>query len=396
MISISTDITWKKGTNSEIKFSDGHITITGESVVVKCRCNGSEFKQFTSSYPAYKDIHAGLLKTIEYSNTRLNNKTVAINFNNAIVTKFMSHWSGNDNTLQWEMSNIEMKYTTETPIDYYIISLPYIYLWLQIHECVSDEDDKFIDLTFGNHSFEVTPATDPNYAILKAKSKHADLNGFLSLLSFYTGSDVAIVANYKVDGNAQIVDCIPQGQPNKEYNNYELGFLNLGRSNTLQGFLAHNSWPELDKKAQVKLSSAIYTYTKSKSLDYCNQFLLEYSILDRFFIEQRKNPYICLKDALDKYNIDIGKIGKTTDTDINRLSLTLERNSKDRKVQNFCDLRDYILHFMYDPKIDDYLSKSDLVSNLRFAVAIIILKELGIHDISFKDDWQHLSIMKKS
>ena len=75
--------------------------------------------------------------------------------------------------------------------------------------------------------------------------------------------------------------------------------------------------------------------------------------------------------------------------------MTLEReNNKDKEVTNFCDLRNYIMHFMSTVEIDDYLDQAELVSNMKFAVVVILLKKLGFSKCEFKKDWKHLSIME--
>lgn len=48
---------------------------------------------------------------------------------------------------------------------------------------------------------------------------------------------------------------------------------------------------------------------------------------------------------------------------------------------------------MSNAKIDEYISRSDLVDKMRFAATIIILKELGFSNVKFITDWNYLSVM---
>jgi hypothetical protein len=51
---------------------------------------------------------------------------------------------------------------------------------------------------------------------------------------------------------------------------------------------------------------------------------------------------------------------------------------------------------MSNAEIDDFISHSNLIDNMRFAATIIILKELGFSNVKFKADWDYLSIMRES
>lgn len=150
----------------------------------------------------------------------------------------------------------------------------------------------------------------------------------------------------------------------------------------------------LDKDNKIKLQNAIYTFARCKYCDDSTQFLLLYAIFDRYVgNSQNTDPYNQMKDNFLYYNIDITRIGKKIDENLRKLQLVLERSSgKKVIVENFCNLRNYILHFMSNAAIDEYISRSNLIDNMRFAVTIIILKELGFNDIKYRSEWNYLSI----
>ena len=76
------------------------------------------------------------------------------------------------------------------------------------------------------------------------------------------------------------------------------------------------------------------------------------------------------------------------------MNLQLERsNGKKVGVTNFCNLRYYILHFMSNAAIDEYITRSGLIDRMRFAATVIILKELGFEEVQFREGWSHLSVL---
>ena len=93
-------------------------------------------------------------------------------------------------------------------------------------------------------------------------------------------------------------------------------------------------------------------------------------------------------------NIDITKIGLNPDVNLQKLELHLIRDNGNRvAVTNFCNLRNYIMHFTANARIDEFLRKSHLISRMRFAVTIILLQEFGFQSVFFPKDWSHLSVL---
>lgn len=101
-----------------------------------------------------------------------------------------------------------------------------------------------------------------------------------------------------------------------------------------------------------------------------------------------------MREKLAERNIDIEKIGSETDSTLQKLQLNLIRdNDQVVGVTNFCNLRNYIMHFTANAKIDEFLRKYPLISNMRFAVTVILLQEFGFGNIYFLKDWSHLSVL---
>ena len=176
----------------------------------------------------------------------------------------------------------------------------------------------------------------------------------------------------------------------------ELIYMNIGEDNGFEYFFKNSLWESINNTQKEKLRQAVYTFIRCKYCDNTMQFILLYSILDSYAGNSYgTSPYKTMKDNLYRYRIDINKIGRENEPLLQKMQLYLKRdNGRNANVTNFCLLRNYILHFMSSPQIDEYLKRSNIVSKLRFAVCVIILNEFGFQNLSFKEGWQHLSILK--
>lgn len=199
-----------------------------------------------------------------------------------------------------------------------------------------------------------------------------------------------------VDGTTYVTNrTSPLSFPNESLYHSELPYMKFGERHDFKYFYSNSQWSSIDDNGKKKLENAIYTFARCKYCDDVTQFLLLYSILDRFAGNTYgKDPYPELKEGLLRYNIDIEKIGKNIEVDLQKMNLIMERNNgRIAGVSNFCHLRNYILHFMSNGDIDEYITHNGLVDRMRFAASVIILKELGFGDVQFFNDWKHLSVL---
>ena len=94
---------------------------------------------------------------------------------------------------------------------------------------------------------------------------------------------------------------------------------------------------------------------------------------------------------MSTYNIEVNKIGESTQKKISSLNLKLtERDNKD--VTSFRDLRNYIMHYTSSNEIDDFLDEGELVCKMNMAIIIILLKILGFESIQYRNKTE--SILK--
>lgn len=398
MIILHTDIEWINKKYGNIKFQNGKITFSEDAITVFGYLSSEDVKRFSSTHPASSDVHEDLLKNVVFTNTTLDSIKVSLDLSGCShVKQFTVHCSTKENSISWNLSRAAFSYITEKPTEYKIISAPFIHLASLLGKFGVELSDESV--CFGDNEYTFSQASNPCYSMITSSNGWKNIDGLLSLLTLYTQCPISAIASFTVDSEGK--QCIlwnpSKFDMNKEgLRNFELGYMNIGQSNRLRYFLENAAWMSYSEHEIQELTKAIYTYAKSKYIPFHLQFLTIYSILDRFAGNKYgKDPYVVMEKSLRAYGIDIRKIGKSSDTTIKKLSLTLEReNNQDKEVTNFCDLRNYIMHFMSTVEIDDYLDQAELVSNMKFAVVVILLKKLGFNKCEFKKDWKHLSIME--
>lgn len=396
IVSIRTDIEWKNSKCENIQFSDGVITLSEDCIKVSASLSRDRVYSFVSSYPAYIDICADMAINIEYSNCRINDIPIElININQVHVESFRIVPSAKGRLLEWMLSSISYKYICDDAKEFHIVTAPFCHL--ASHFCDFKADSHTIELNIETYSCLISETDHSSFSKVTRLQGIPFDNSLYHLISFYTGCPINVVIDYSInDYGEQCVYWKPVNRSlDKEYlQNQELAYIQIGDSNQLSDFLKETNWKEKSEKDKGLLKQAIYTYVSSKYLPYPLQFLTIYSVLERLLgSEKGKEPYGVMQQRLPRYGINISKIGKVCDSDIRKLGLVLERETKDKSVTNFCDLRNYIMHFMMKPEIEEYLDRADLVSKMKFAVVIILLKKLGFSDCCFKKDWKHLSIL---
>jgi len=397
MIVLHTDIEWINKKYGNIKFQNGTITFSEDSITVFGNLSSKDVERYSSAHPASIDVHEDLLKNVVFSNTTLDSIGVYLDLSCcSYVKQFTIHCSIKENSVSWNLSSAAFSYITEKPKEYRIISAPFIHLASLLGKIGFELSDESIMFSEKNYTFSKT--SNPCYSLVTPSNGWESIDGLLSLLTLYTQCPILTIASFSIDseGNQRVLWSPCKFDMNKEgLRNFELGYMNIGQSNSLRYFLEKATWIDYSDHNKHELTKAIYTYAKSKYIPFHLQFLTIYSIMDRFAGNKYgKDPYGVMEKGLSAYGIDIRKIGKSSDPTIKRLRLVLERdNDKNKEVTNFCDLRNYIMHFMSTAEIDEYLDQAELVGKMKFAVAVILLKELGFNKCGFKKDWNHLSIM---
>ena len=398
MIILHTDIEWINKKYGNIKFQNGTITFSEDAITVFGYLSSEDVKRFSSAHPASIDIHEDLLKNVVFTNTTLDSTVVSLNLSDcSYVKQFTIRCSQKDNYISWNLSSCSFSYKTKTPTEFKIITAPYIHVISLLDKIGFEMKDESVDFHGSIYTFSET--SSPYYSKVVPTNGWENIDGLLSLMTLYTQCPITTVATFSFDSDGnQLVSWKPSkyDMSKEGLRNFELDYMYIGQSNRLRDYLENATWIDISEHDKKELTRAIYTYASSKYLPFPLQFLTIYSILDSFAGNKYgQDPYGVMEKGLMNFGIDIRKIGKSTDKAIKDLGLTLKRdNNRSKAVTNFCDLRNYIMHFMSTTEIEDYLDNAELVSKMKFAVVVILLKKLGFHNCGFKNDWKHLSIME--
>jgi len=395
---ISVDIIWSKKTYDDIKLIDGQIVIEEGEIWLKGRMTSSEWRVFSNAYPANVDFLTDFKKCLRFENAYLDRKRVEVNILGTYIYRQHSiNYLKGYTDLSYKLSEISYSYQCEEEESYAILDVPFMHLTNNLsnlnhypQDIILYKDDYEYCFRFYNYDKTMLLGNVDNDDYLDVLLVH--MSFFFNLLPN--------VFFRSINSNGQtIVECHAQKYPfaNEALYHSELPYILFGEECNFTYFFENSLWCTFNNESKMKLKNAIYTFARCKYCDEPTQFLMLYSIFDRYVGKFNTDPYSEMKNNFLHYNIDISKIGKRTDRELQKLQLILERGSgKKVVVDNFCLLRHYILHFMANAKIDKYISESDIIDNMRFAATIIILNELGFSNIKFRTEWDYLSVMVDS
>lgn len=395
---INVDIIWSKEPYDDIRLKNGQIVIEKGEIWLKGQMTFSEWRVFSEAYPANVDFLADFKKSIRFENTNLDGRKVKVKVQGTyILSQHSVHFLKGYADLSFKLTELLYSYQCEEEENYAILDVPFMHLTNNLYDLSHYPEDLF--LSKNEHEYRLCFCDDDKTMLLGNVDNESYLDELLVHISFYFNLIPNIFIRSINSNGRTSVQCSAHKYPfpNEALYHSELPYLLIGERNDFNYFFANSHWCSLDSDNKRKLKNAIYTFARCKYCDDATQFLLLYSIFDRFVGKFNSDPYTEMRKNFLHYNIDIAKIGEQTDKDLLKLQLILERSSgKNVVVNNFCLLRHYILHFMSNAEIDDYISQSNLIDNMRFAATIIILKELGFSNVKFKADWDYLSIMNES
>lgn len=397
---ICVDIIWSKE-SQRIKFTNARIFVSNNQILVSVELTGAELKDFSSFYPAGINLYEDLGKCVEYSNAFIDGKRIKLKKHYPSATSWRCHCNQKDlHQMSWNLYDFSYTYKSEPTKNFIVLNYPYSLL-MSNSMMNSEEDSDRIIVTNNGNTYEFLSVHGSNHTTIKTDAEDS-IEDVLVHLSFYLNCHLDIVKTsiYK-DGKTNISIQTPFFEIKKHESFHpELAYIEgYGLESRFVAFLQNSRWYSLEDYQKQTLRQAIYTLCRCQYCDVTTQFLLLYTILDNYVGNTYgKSPYSSMKKRmLELYNISIEKIGAVNDPELQKMNLYLKHdNGKEVCVSNFCLLRNYILHFMSKLEIDEYLKKSSLISRLRFAVNIIILRELGFEDVRFREDWEHLSVLNSS
>ena len=395
---INVDIVWSKKPYDDIRLKNGQIVIEKGEIWLKGQMTFSEWRVFSDAYPANIDFLADFKKSMRFENANIDGRKVMVNVQGTYILSRHSVYCFKGYTdLSFKLTELLYSYQCEEEDNYAILDVPFMHLTNNLSDLNHYPED--ILLSKNEHEYRLSFCDDDKTMLWGKVDNESYLDELLVHISFYFNLIPNIFIRSINNIGRTIVHCNAHKYPfpNEALYHSELPYLLIGERNDFNYFFANSHWCSLDSDNKRKLKNAIYTFARCKYCDDATQFLLLYSIFDRFVGKFNSDPYTEMRRNFLHYNIDITKIGEQTDKNLLKLQLILERSSgKKVVVNNFCLLRHYILHFMSNAEIDDFISQSNLIDNMRFAATIIILKELGFSNVKYKADWDYLSIMVES
>jgi hypothetical protein len=392
---INVDIIWSKKTYDDIKLKNGQIVIEKGEIWMKGQMTSSEWRVFSGAYPANIDLLADFKKSMRFENANLDGRKIRVNVQGTyILYRHSVHYLKGYTDLSYKLTEISYPYSCDKEDCYAILDIPFMHLTNNLSDLNHYPEDIF--LSNNDHEYRLCFCDDDKTMLLGVVDNESYLDDLLVHMSFYFNLIPNIfISSFNCSGRT-IVHCKAHKFPfpNESLYHSELPYLLIGERNDFNYFFANSHWYSLDSDNKRKLKNAIYTFARCKYCDDATQFLLLYSIFDRFVGKYNTTQYKEMKSNFLRYNIDIGKIGEKTDKRLQKLQLILERsNGKKVVVDNFCLLRHYILHFMSNAEIDEYISHSNLIDKMRFTATIIILNEMGFSNVKFRADWDYLSVI---
>lgn len=395
---IKADISLCKPKHEPLLFDNGKITISDDMIVVSGCLDSEHAELFSITYKAGINLHPDLENFVKYK--KANDDGQPIKIVNEEGTRVLSvktrSIANGGSEYTWSLSKLSLSYSSTTEENYVVINLPYIQLVRGIRGIGNLAES--ITLSDNIHSIIIRKTSNENLTIIDTGNlPQSVLDAFLTHASFYSYSMCDIIKIYTHNHGLQKVKIqIPNFENTKDFGGLpEFHYVHYSEDRSFKSFFQQSKWNDLQDDEREKLKNAVYTLVRCKYCDETTEFLLLYSILDRYVGNSYgKDPYPVMKANLAMRNIDITKIGLNPDVNLQKLELHLIRDNGNRvAVTNFCNLRNYIMHFTANARIDEFLRKSHLISRMRFAVTIILLQEFGFQSVFFPKDWSHLSVL---
>lgn len=396
---IKADISLCKPKCDPLLFDNGKITISDDAIVVS-GCLDSEYADlFSVAYKYAIGLHHDFANYVKYKKANEDGKPIKIikEDGTRLLSPFRTCAIANGGSeYTWSLSKLSISYLSTTGENFVVINIPYNQLVRGIRGLANLPES--IILLNNIHPLIARKANNENQTVINTDNLPQNvLDAFLTHASFYFYSlcDIIKCYNYN-DGQQKVKIQIPNFENTKVYGELpELHYIHYSEERSFKTFFQQSKWNTLQDDDREKLKNAVYTLVRCKYCDETTEFLLLYSILDRYVGNSYgQDPYPVMRNNLSERNIDITKIGLNPDSNLQKLKLHLIRdNGKKIAVADFCNLRNYIMHFTANAQIDEFLRKSSLISNMRFAVTIILLQEFGFDSIYFPKDWSHLSVL---
>ena len=232
---------------------------------------------------------------------------------------------------------------------------------------------------------------DEHYVYLETEDNIADI---LSVLSFFFCSPI----EYDM-----ACSTIPNGRSVIEVFTPSYKVLAVKRNNIL-GYLFSKDicldyltdFLEITKCCSGKfpitdtLKQYIDHYVRVEYLDSISKLLLYHTIIEKMAgVGKDNDTYSIIRKFLKERHIDVEKIN-------DGIASKGIKNEEGQTIDNYVQLRNFFVHHLGSKKAVEFLKESDMLFNLKAAITIILLNELGIQDVRYDIQFHALSILDDS
>ena len=232
---------------------------------------------------------------------------------------------------------------------------------------------------------------DERYVYLETEDNITDI---LSVLSFFFCSPIEYDMAYSTDQNGKsfVKVCIPSYKALTVKENNILGY--LFSKDTCLDYLT--DFLEITKRCsgELPISDALKQYidhyVRVEYLDSISKLLLYHTIIEKMAgVGKDNDTYNIIYRFLKERHIDVVKIN-------DGIASKGIKNEEGQTIDNFVQLRNFFVHHLGSKKAVVFLEESDMLFNLKAAITIILLNELGIQDVRYDKQFHALSIFDDS
>lgn len=238
---------------------------------------------------------------------------------------------------------------------------------------------------------KISLSRDEHYVYLETEDNISDI---LSVLSFFFCSPVEYDMVYSIDQNGRSVIevCTPSYKVLAEKRNNILGY--LFSKDTCLDYLT--DFFEITKCCSGKLpitnalKQYIDHYVRVEYLDSISKLLLYHTIIEKMAgVGKDNDTYNIIHKFLKERHIDVEKIN-------DGIASKGIKNEESQTIDNFVQLRNFFVHHLGSKKAVEFLEESEMLFNLKAAITIILLDDLGIQDVRYDKQFHALSIYDES
>ena len=139
-----------------------------------------------------------------------------------------------------------------------------------------------------------------------------------------------------------------------------------------------------------KIEAYIGNIIRAEYLDVVSKLLLYSSILEKMSnVPRGKGAYDYIVKYLCKNHIRVEKINDN----IEKKNIL---NADKEIINNYVELRNFFVHHLGSKEAEKFLKESDLLFYLKLTITILILKDIGITDVTFDKNFHNISVFDDS